>query len=214
MKIVCISDTHNCGQRVRVPEGDVLVHSGDATISGTRSEIAGFAEWFGQLPHKHKIFVAGNHDWLFQRDNDLARKLLGPRIVYLQDSAVEIDGVKIYGSPWQPRFYEWAFNLNRGAEIAKQWELIPDDVDVLVTHGPPKGILDRVPHPFGFSHEGCEELLKRVAQIAEAGRIRAHIFGHIHFGHGVERKNGMVFVNASICDEDYMPTNRPVVIEI
>lgn len=214
MKIVCISDTHNNNEKIAVPDGDVLVHSGDATINGTVDEVKRFADWFRSLPQRHKIFVAGNHDWLFQRDNDLARTLLGSEIVYLQDSAVEIEGVEFYGSPWQPRFYEWAFNLNRGPELAAKWSLIPEDTHVLITHGPPRGILDRVPQPLGFDNEGCDDLLARIRHLASRGRLRAHIFGHIHFGYGLHEEFGVRFVNASNCDEEYLPNNLPVVVDI
>jgi Icc-related predicted phosphoesterase len=214
MKIVCISDTHNYNDKIVVPGGDVLVHSGDATINGTVEEVKRFADWFGTLPHKHKIFVAGNHDWLFQRDNGLARTLLGSKTIYLQDSAAKIEGVKFYGSPWQPRFYDWAFNLNRGPELAAKWNLIPDDTDVLISHGPPEGILDQVQTAFGFANQGCEELLARVRVLASNGNLRAHIFGHIHFGHGLHEEFGVRFVNASICDEEYLPGNLPVVVDI
>ncbi len=141
-RIVCLSDTHNCTNEIDVPDGDILIHSGDATITGTVEEVKLFNDWFAGQPHKNKIFIAGNHDWLFERDNMLARSLLDRSVVYLQDSSVVIEGLKIYGSPWQPRFYDWAFNLMRGAEIAEKWRLIPNDVEVLITHGPPHGILD------------------------------------------------------------------------
>ncbi len=144
-RIVCLSDTHNCNEQIALPDGDILIHAGDATIRGTIDEIVLFNEWFANLPHRRKIFVAGNHDWLFETNNAYARNLLSREIIYLQDSSVEIEGLKIYGSPWQPRFFDWAFNLNRGAELAEKWKLIPGDTDVLITHGPPFGILDEVP---------------------------------------------------------------------
>lgn len=207
MKIVCLSDTHNCNEEIVVPDGDVLIHAGDATNSGTIGEIVLFNEWFANLPHKHKIFVAGNHDWLFETNNSAARKLLDDKIVYLQDSAVEVEGLKIYGSPWQPRFFDWAFNLNRGAEIAEKWRLIPDETDVLITHGPPHGILDETPRG---DLAGCEELRKRV----EIVRPKLHVFGHIHHGYGATEKFGVKFANASNCDEDYFPANAPLVFNL
>ena len=213
-RIVCLSDTHNCTHEIDVPDGDILIHAGDATIRGTIEEVAGFNRWFKSLPHRHKIFVAGNHDWLFQRDNDQARSLLDPSITYLQDSASEIDGISIYGSPWQPRFYDWAFNLDRGEQMAEKWSLIPEDVaqdpcgvGVLITHGPPSGILDQTPEG---EHAGCEELRKRIAQV----RPRLHVFGHIHLGYGTAELDGTRFVNGCSCDEDYHPSNSPVVIDI
>ena len=214
MHVVCISDTHNCNGQIAVPDGDLLIHSGDATVNGTIDEIERFNAWFAGLPHKHKIFVAGNHDWLFETDNIKARGLLDPSIIYLQDSAIEISGSKIYGSPWQPRFFDWAFNLSRGLEMAEKWGLIPDDLDVLITHGPPNGILDAVPRASGIDHAGCEELIKRVGKVHEAGRLKAHIFGHIHCGYGSKVKNGVRFVNASTCDEQYRPIQPPIVFEI
>lgn len=214
MRIVCISDTHNCNEEIAVPDGDVLIHAGDATTVGSVEQLRAFNRWFAVLPHKHKVFVAGNHDWLFEKDNDLARRLLDPSIVYLQDSSAEIDGLKIYGSPWQPRFFDWAFNLNRGYELAEKWSLIPDDIDVLITHGPPYGILDLVPRQGWDENTGCEELRKRVEQIAANGRLKLHVFGHIHCGYGVHEEFGVKFVNASTCDEQYNATQPPIVIDL
>jgi Icc-related predicted phosphoesterase len=210
-KIVCLSDTHNCNEQITVPDGDVLIHAGDATIRGTQREVEEFLVWFSSLPHQFKIFVAGNHDWLYETNNHFARLLTADfNIKYLQDSSVEYEGFKIYGSPWQPRFYDWAFNLNRGAEIAEKWKLIPDDTDILITHGPPHGILDEVPHKFFIENTGCEELRKKV----EAIRPKLHIFGHIHCGYGQTEKFGVKFVNASNCDESYEPTQPPIVLDL
>jgi Icc-related predicted phosphoesterase len=213
-RIVCISDTHNCNEKIDVPEGDILIHSGDATITGTVEEIKRFNRWFSSLPHKHKIFVAGNHDWLFERNNELARTLLDTKIVYLEDSDCEIEGLKIYGSPWQPRFYDWAFNLMRGAEIAEKWKFIPNDIDILVTHGPPNGVLDEVPRKWGIENTGCEELRKRIDEIAWYGRLKLHIFGHIHCGYGQAEIDKIKYVNASTCDEQYNPVQSPIVIDL
>ncbi len=213
-RVVCLSDTHNCTNEIEVPEGDLLIHAGDATITGTLEEVKRFNRWFSSLPHKNKIFVAGNHDWLFERDNVQARSLLDPSIVYLQDRSVQIDGLKIYGSPWQPRFYDWAFNLMRGAEIAEKWRLIPSDVDLLITHGPPHLILDEVPTRYGVENAGCEELRKRIEEIVMSGKLKLHLFGHIHCGYGTHDEFGVRFVNASNCDEEYKPTQPPIVIDI
>lgn len=214
-KIVCISDTHNCNEQIAVPDGDILIHAGDATIRGTEHETERFLAWFSSLPHKHKIFVAGNHDWLYQTNNRFARLFTANfKIRYLQDSWTEVEGLKIYGSPWQPRFFDWAFNLMRGAEIAEKWKLIPDDIDVLITHGPPNGILDEVPKKYWTENTGCEELRKRVEEIARFGRLKLHVFGHIHCGYGTAKNFGVRFVNASICDESYEPTQPPVILEL
>jgi predicted phosphohydrolase len=209
MRLVFISDTHT-HRDFRVPEGDVLVHAGDATGAGTLPEVRAFLAWFSSLPHSRKIFIAGNHDWLFQREPDTVRALLAdhPDLVYLQDSGVAVDGVRFWGSPWQPEFMAWAFNLPRqGARIREAWNRIPVDTDVLITHGPPHGVLDQVQ---GGEHLGCEELRIRLGAL----RPRIHIFGHIHDGYGVLRSGSCLFVNASICDEHYRPVHDPIVVEL
>src|SRR5688572_7060366 len=192
-RIVCLSDTHNCNDQIAVPDGDILIHSGDATITGTLHEIKLFNEWFAGLPHRYKIFVAGNHDWLFEQDREAAESLLDVGIVYLQDSSVEIEGLTFYGSPWQPRFFDWAFNLNRGSGMAEKWKHIPNDIDVLITHGPPNGILDGVATKWGTENAGCEELRSRVEEISSYGRLKLHVFGHIHSGYGTHEERGVKF---------------------
>jgi Icc-related predicted phosphoesterase len=213
-RIVLLSDTHNCNEQIIVPDGDVLIHAGDATNRGQIDEIVAFNEWFSGLPHEHKIFVAGNHDWLFEKRPKYAQSLLAKNIIYLQDSSVGVEGLKFYGSPWQPRFFDWAFNLNRGRELAEKWKLIPDDIDILITHGPPNGILDAVSRGDWIENTGCEELIKRIEEIAAFGRLKIHAFGHIHCGYGTTEKFGIKFVNASNCDEDYLPTNPPIVVDL
>lgn len=208
MRIVVISDTHTFEDRITVPDGDVLIHAGDATIEGTPAEVVAFGKWFDAQPHRHKIFVAGNHDWLFQKNPIQAHYLIQfDGVYYLQDSGITIDGIRFYGSPWQPRFCDWAFNLDRGEAIKQKWDLIPQ-CNVLITHGPPWGILDCV--MIGREHLGCEELLKAVGRV----RPKVHVFGHIHGGYGERKVNGIRFINASICDEGYNAVNRPIVIDL
>ena len=212
MRLVIISDTHNKMSSINLPKGDVLIHCGDFTVTGTVSEITQFNRELVRQANKfnHIIIIAGNHDLLFERQPQLARSLLDSRVNYLQDSFCVIDGIKFYGSPYQPRFFDWAFNLMRGAELAEKWNLIPDETDVLITHGPPFGILDEVPRQYFIENTGCEELRKRVETI----KPKLHIFGHIHCGYGTTEKFGVKFVNASNCDESYEPTNAPVVIDL
>lgn len=218
MRIVCLADTHNRHAALEVPAGDVLVHAGDFTLRGTREEVVTFIRWFAALPHPHKILVAGNHDWLFEREPTEARGLAAP-VCYLEDEGVEIGGVRFWGSPWQPWFLDWAFNLNRGAPLRAKWDLIPAGTDVLVTHGPPHGIRDVVEKLFPRAiaaaigqgeHAGCEELLAAVGRI----RPRLHVFGHIHEGYGREVRDGTEFVNASCCDKAYRPVHSPIVVEL
>src|SRR5271170_4080000 len=172
-----------------VPDGDILIHAGDATMMGRMNEIAAAGVWMRNLPHKHKIFVAGNHDWMFEKNPTLAvdlfnQGILGltdkPGSTYLQDSEVTVEGLRIYGSPWQPRFYDWAFNLDRGAAIKAKWDLIPEGLDVLITHGPPMGIHDQITPHLGSNHLGCEELMTAVERV----KPKIHVYGHIHGGYG------------------------------
>jgi predicted phosphodiesterase len=209
LKIVCISDTHlmHLRHKIKVPPGDVLIHAGDATFQGSRSEIRAFSSWLSGLPHKHKVFVAGNHDWGFQINREDAINLLPKRCHYLEDSGVEIDGIKFWGSPWQPEFMGWAFNLPRGEPLRAHWDLIPDDVDVLVTHSPPYGIGDWVDRG---EKVGCEEMRAAVARV----QPRLHVFGHIHGQHGRYDTDKTIFINASTCDESYAPVNEAIVVEV
>lgn len=211
MRIVVLSDTHGLhGLISAIPDGDVLIHAGDLVGRGALTEVAEFFAWYGSLPHAHKIVIAGNHDWGFERQPTLAEGLVPTGVRYLRDSGVTIDGVKFWGSPWQPWFYNWAFNLLRGPEIAAKWALIPDDTNVLITHGPPRGILD-LTNGYPAEHVGCDDLLARIDHLSQ---LRLHAFGHIHEGYGQEQHGAVRYVNASICTADYAPTNSPVVIDL
>lgn len=209
MKIVCISDTHlmHLRHKVKVPHGDVLIHAGDATFRGTKEEIQAFSSWFSGLPHKHKIFVPGNHDLGFERAPQLASALLPGRTSVLIDSMIEINGVKFWGSPYQPEFMGWGFNCPRGEALRVHWDLIPEGIDVLITHSPPYGIGDVVPRG---EHVGCEDLRDAVVR----AKPKLHVFGHIHHSYGVYTPGVTKFVNASICNEEYLPVNKPVVCEV
>jgi Icc-related predicted phosphoesterase len=216
MKIIFISDTHTLhGQMLNeIPEGDVLVHCGDVSGRGTGREIQDFLAWFSSLPHKNKIFIAGNHDFGFQYRDHVLQKTLESleeqNIHYLEDSGIEVDGVKFWGSPWTPPFYNWAFMLNED-EIKEKWEIIPRDTNVLITHGPPKGILDLV--VYDQENVGCPSLMEEVLKLKD---LKAHAFGHIHeeYGTKVLDENGPIFINASTCTLRYKPWNKPIVIEI
>lgn len=208
MRIVCISDTHNLNEALDVPEGDLLIHAGDATAEGERWEVEKFADWFRSLPHRHKVFVAGNHDWMFETDNRAARELVRD-FRYLEDDSCVIEGLKIHGSPWTPQYkhYVWAYILDRGRPLAEKWAMIPEDVDILVTHCPPRGILDRSGSDVSA---GCDELLKRVFEV----RPRLHVFGHMHPSSGMLERDGIKFVNASISgDEGYVQAHTPFVTD-
>jgi len=201
--IVAISDTHGLHEALEVPPGDILVHAGDITNMGEIEGVATFNEWLGSLPHSHKIVIAGNHDFCFERNREASEPLL-TNCIYLHDTAVTVMGIRFWGSPWQPWFCDWAFNLQRGEEIRQKWNLIPDDTDVLITHGPPHGHGDRTD---SGDLVGCRDLLEAVERI----RPRLHVFGHIHEGYGVSSNDHTTMVNASNCDFSYEPVNPPVI---
>ncbi|EGZ26024.1 hypothetical protein PHYSODRAFT_487565 [Phytophthora sojae] len=227
LRVVCISDTHSKHRNLsNVPEGDVLLHCGDFTQRGTHAEIRDFNDWLGTLPHKHKLVIAGNHDvsmdaveydqhWdkAFRHkeynDPSVSRALL-TNCTYLENRSVVIEGVKIYGSPMTPPIHgrQGAFNVARGFADQQHWAKVPADVDMLVTHGPPHGILDTT---FTGLHVGSETLLKETMS-----RIRPsfHIFGHIHEAYGATRVGKTVFVNAASSTLLSKPKHAPVVVDI
>jgi Icc-related predicted phosphoesterase len=202
MKCVAISDTHGMYRDIDVPDGDMLIHAGDITMRGKLSEIEDFNAWLGTLPHKHKIVIAGNHDWGFETDPVESRSII-TNAIYLQDEFVVIDGFTFYGSPWQPWFLDWAFNLQRGEEIRKKWALIPNKVDVLITHGPVYGVLDKV---ITGESVGCEELKIVVDKV----KPKFHVCGHIHEDYGTKEFDDITYINASVCSERYLAINAAV----
>lgn len=223
MRIVCISDTHTYHNYLSIPEGDMLIHAGDFTWLGRSQEIKRFNNWISKQPHKYKIVVAGNHDLMFEEDNKRARSLLNAPI-YLQDQGIVIEGLKVYGTPWSPSFHreKWAFNADRGSEIHDHWLKIPRDTDILITHGPPYHILDKVKkiymseedQDFAFrndGHVGCQDLLHHVKMYEP----KLHVFGHIHEGYGVIESTPTTFVNASIYNHyNRQELNEPIIVEI
>lgn len=210
MIVVCISDTHGMHRQIKeLPYGDVLIHAGDGLGVGTLAELEDLDDWFGGLPHPHKIVIAGNHDWCFEDQPETARQLV-KNAVYLQDSGVEIEGIRFWGSPWTPFFRNWAFNLPRGNALAKRWAQIPDDTDVLITHGPPWGILDEVKARFQLERVGCKDLRERVLKL----KIQAHVFGHVHEGYGQTWDGEQRYVNACTCNLRYEPVNEAISFEI
>lgn len=207
MRIVFLSDTHNRLGSINVPDGDILVHAGDFCGHGRLSEVKQFNDEIGGLPHKHKIVIAGNHDWPLQRQAQEARALL-TNVTYLEDERFEVEGLKFYGSPWQPEFFSWAFNLPRKSrELAQKWDSIPPDTDIVITHGPPYGILDKTT---SGHFAGCELLRERMAVI----KPQVHVFGHIHEGYGTHQQDTTLFVNASNLNERYNPVNEPIAIDV
>lgn len=219
MKIVAISDTHEQHGKLNLPNGDVLVHAGDATYKGDLLAFKNFVDWMKNQSHSNKIFIGGNHEVGMScgKKRPKALKMLKDAgIIYLEDSGIEIDGIKFWGSPVQPRYYDWEWNRDRGPDINYHWKLIPDDTNVLITHGPPYGILDLVEDSFENKgrdlHQGCEDLARRIKQLS---KLKAHIFGHLHLNSG-EYKDcaNVTYINAAVCSEQYRVENEPRIINV
>lgn len=213
MRLVALSDVHGLWSKVQVPDGDVLIFAGDFMTTGYKyGEIFKFGEWFSKHPHKHKIWIAGNHDRLIEKWPEIANGWF-KGCIYLENTSATIDGVKFYGSPVTPEFNNWAFNISP-TKIQAYWDKIPLDTNVLITHGPPLGTLD------GFQdlllstdtfHVGCPRLREAVLRVKPG----VHIFGHVHCGYGVKwiADDTRAF-NVAICDEDYRVKNPCTVIDL
>jgi Icc-related predicted phosphoesterase len=204
MRLVCLADLHD-EQQVDIPDGHVLIVAGDICRKGNNDEIKRFDHWLARLPHQHKLVIAGNHDRPFakaENPNELIKNG-----VYLQDSGIEINGFKFWGSPWQPRYFDGAFDLKRGPELSEVWRKIPVDTDVLITHTPPFGILDRT--RLG-KNVGCKDLAEAVQRI----KPKAHIFGHIHESAGIWRGANGIFVNSSIKKKPNNSMQKVKIIDI
>jgi len=216
--LVIISDTHGLHHGLKkfgdMPKGDILIHAGDVSNVGELYDIERFVNWFASQSYEHKVFIAGNHDWGFEKDNYTSTSIVhearakGWDINYLEDSGGEIKGLKFWGTPVTSPFMNWAFNVETDKRI-EHWNLIPDDTDILITHGPPYEILD-------FSRYGSENCGCPYLEAAVKNRIKpiVHIFGHIHGEYGVEEGMNTLFINASTLNERYIVTNKPVVVDV
>lgn len=234
-----LSDTHGKHGYFKLEGGDILLHSGDVSSRGSDQEILDFINWFEQQDYTHRVFIPGNHDWSLERNFAYWKDECDKRgIILLNDSGVTLTGsyvveehstvreggvsierydIKVWGSPVQPWFHSWAFNRARTEAEAKykhrwikpHWDLIPEDTEILLTHGPPMKILDEVTTVMGTSynppqHVGCEELSKRLAQL----HVKLHLFGHIHEGRGFQYEGETTYVNGSSLDRMYMPADK------
>ena len=218
MRITFISDTHTKHAQITqdLPGGDLLIHAGDLMNSGYYwEEVYPFLDWFNNLGnYDHKVFIAGNHDRLFEDKPEEIKGLLTgyKNIDYLRDELIKVGDdeqmVKIYGSPWQPEFYNWAFNLPRnGVDLEEKWFNIPNSTDILITHGPPWGHCDVT--PYGNLNVGCELLRVRVDEL----KPKIHVFGHVHSGYGYKFHEGTHFINASVLSERYQYSNKPITVD-
>lgn len=223
MNIIVISDTHGCHEKLEqylydpnfTKDVDMIIHAGDASNTKNaainNNELRDFLEWFQDLPFRYKIFVPGNHDTSVEQGLIKWQDFLD--VYFLINRDVVINNLKIWGSPYTPSFGQgWAYNKARN-KLDAIWQTIPEDVDILITHGPPKGILD-LTHQNGSMYEatGCKALANRAMNLPD---LKYHIFGHIHdetniTNSGYRIINNKVFVNASICDLSLNPINEPI----
>ena len=209
MNVTIIADTHGLHDEIKLKPGTMLIHAGDITEYGTEEEVISFLQWFSQQPFKYKIFIAGNHDFFLEESTAAKRKkFISKDIIYLQNSGVEIEGLKIWGSPVTPYFLGMAFNVRPGKDIKKIWEKVPQDTAILITHGPPKGMLD--------DNFGCEELLNALPII----NPKIHCFGHVHGCNGRKNFNKTMFVNAALVnrleplEHEYFISCKPAIINL
>lgn len=220
-KLVLLSDTHNKHNQVDLDiknisnlEDSIIIHAGDFTSMGFVHEVDNFLTWYSSIPAAFRILIAGNHEVYFEKIGEEERKKTMakyPNIIYLENSGVEIDGINIFGIPQQPEFYNWAFNIPRGAAIKKYWDAIPENTNILVTHGPLLGYGDLVNNRYQHEeHVGCEDLLNRVNELKE---LKLVVNGHIHSGSGIYNHNGIQIINASVLNEDYNYQYPPKVID-
>lgn len=218
MKVVCISDTHRYHGYLNMPKGDILIHAGDFTDWGGFNDIRDFSAWLRTLHYKHKIVIAGNHDVKFETYPEICKAalLVKKNIYYLQNELIDIEGLKIFGCPYTPKF-AGAFQLEMPEEDElKYWrKTIPDGIDILITHGPAFGILDSVQRGFDYGFEvehcGSQGLLERVIEV----KPQLHIFGHIHQSYGIiKQRYGITFVNAATQNFETNTMNKPIVVDI
>lgn len=215
MKITCISDTHFKHRYIDTREfstTDILIHAGDFTSNGNAAQTLAFLQWFSDLPVPHKILVAGNHDSFACSSGFPSMLAQFPSVTYLYNSAVTINGLKIWGSPYSNTFGGWAF-MTDDINLANIWEQIPKDTNIVITHGPAYGIGDLVDNdyePGRDKHVGSQSLRLKLQKLK---KLKLHVTGHIHESQGTYL-NDWTTINASICDINYVPFNQPISVNI
>jgi len=227
MKLVIISDTHTKHAQLTIPECDVLVHCGDFTWGGKFPETWEFVHWLEQQPATHKIVIAGNHELTFDHTargyDPKVRAILSQHtdesIHYLEDQSVTIDGIKFYGTPWTPWFFDWAFNgitdpdipFRRGVNLTDVYSQTPEDVQVLICHGPAYNLCDQSDR--GDTRTGSVEMRKLTSE--KLIQLQLYLCGHIHEARGMEvADGGVTYINASSLGRDYETISPPVVVQL
>jgi len=223
-RLALMSDPHTYHKKLKMPDADILVCAGDISFRGSLDEVQRWCEWVDTLLNRGKykdvVWIAGNHDFFLQDgDPEFIKEVVRYAGTYLKDESAVVQGLKFYGSPWQPEFFDWAFNLPRGVALKLMWDKIPTDTQVLITHGPPYMILDNIfrktptkydPKGLLPGHVGCVDLAEAVLRI----RPRLHTFGHIHEAYGIVEKDGIIYANASVNTYGYEPTNELIVVDL
>lgn len=238
MRITHISDTHNKHNQLngKLPGGQLLIHSGDFTSIGRKHEVEKFIEWFGKQDYTHKVFIAGNHDLVFQSERmyedksayferkvydtpgaegkpDWLIELLSnlpDSVYYLENSSIKLEGINIWGSPYSPSFgYGWAFNKDRGNDIGQCWNEIPMDTDIVITHTPIYGYNDRASNT--NENVGCADLYHRLKEV----QPHLHFSGHIHEAYGWKTMGltswyDLQTFNGCSCNLRYEAENSPI----
>src|ERR1035437_1547044 len=209
--ITLLSDSHGQHRKIPkewLPETDWILHAGDVSSMGTLEQISDFLDWFSKVGnYKFRVFCAGNHDWLFERTSYLAKSMIPDNVIYLENSEVVIDGIKVYGVPQQIEFCNWAFNIPK-EDMKKYWDAVPEDTNVILTHGAPFKILDMT---LEGDFTGCEYLLKRMSELKQ---LKLEVHGHIHEARGIfEFADGVKIINASILNRSYKMVNKPYIID-
>lgn len=216
--LVFISDTHGSHRNLKVSRADILVHCGDWCAHSDEASTGDFLIWLDAQPHDHKVLIAGNHEtWVEANHPQFLAMLaeLAPSVIYLNDSGADVCGLRLWGSPVQPRFFDWSWNRDRGPDIQRHWDLIPTDTEVLITHGPPMGILDDAGADYALRRErvGCANLRTTIMERLKS--LKVHAFGHVHRPGGqVEMHDGVMYVNAAVLNERYNLTHDPVVVNL
>jgi Icc-related predicted phosphoesterase len=220
MKCVVISDTHSREKKIEwfklkenIDSVDMIIHAGD--FSHNEKTFNDFLKWYSELDIKYKILIAGNHDEIVRNMgyNEMRQICYTLDIIYLQDSGIELEGVKIWGSPWSNIFGDWAFMMN-DFELDQHWQKIPEDTEILITHGPAYGRCDEISQDTIDNHVGSRTLEMRLRDLK---KLRYHFVGHIHDSNGEIFRSydgKMTTYNACIMDFWFMPTGEPHIFEI